>query len=363
MTTKTTTVTRELDPESKINPLTQRKGAAKAYTASPQLPFENTDWKARNKNDFHWVHSDEPHATRRKEILSAHPEIKKLFGPEPLTAVITITISLMQLWVASWITTQSWWLIALVGYCFSCTVNHTLQLANHEISHNLVFENLTANMVLGIVANLVTGIPSSVTFRMYHMDHHQYQGIDSIDTDIPSDFELRVFRTRFLKFIWMIGQSFAYGFRPVFTAPKAVTKFQVLNGVVCIAFDLWVWWTFGKGALFYLIACTFLGLGLHPSAGHFIAEHYEFVKGYETYSYYGIMNYVNFNVGYHNEHHDFPKIAWSRLPLVRKIAPEWYEHLPHHDSYLKVIWHYIMDEGVGPWSRIKRAPISKQKQM
>ncbi len=37
----------------------------------------------------------------------------------------------------------------------------------------------------------------------------------------------------------------------------------------------------------------------------FILEHYIFVEGYETYSYYGPLNYLTYNVGYHNERKNF----------------------------------------------------------
>merc|ERR1719478_1606063 len=98
-------------------------------------------------------------------------------------------------------------------------------------------------------------------------------------------------------------------------------------------------------------------MGLHPCAGHFIAEHYAFNPGQETYSYYGPLNWLAFNVGYHNEHHDFPFIPGSRLPQLKAMAPEFYDEragLSECKSWPKVIYDYIMMDQVGPYARIKR---------
>lgn len=78
--------------------------------------------------------------------------------------------------------------------------------------------------------------------------------------------------------------------------PKPFRFWEGLNWVCCALFDTLIIYYFGPKAFFYLLFGTLSGLGLHPCAGHFIAEHYEFVAGMETYSYYGPANWVNFNV-------------------------------------------------------------------
>lgn len=44
---------------------------------------------------------------------------------------------------------------------------------------------------------------------------------------------------------------------------------------------------------------------------------------------------------------------------VRKIAPEFYDNLPHHTSWTKVIRDFIFDPRIGPYARMKR----KEKQL
>merc|ERR1711871_220884 len=309
----------------------------------------------QQREEFTWHDTKEPHLTRRKMILAAHPEMKELYGPDPLMVYKVALVLLVQLVVMLWVRTQSWAVFFLLAYTVGGTANHALSLASHELSHNLAFRKPQYNTILGIFANFGMGFPASGTFKRYHMEHHADQGVDGVDVDVPTEWEGRVFRGKLLKTLWFILQPAFYALRPMVIRPKPPIQAEVVNFVCVAASDLFIYHYFGPAALGYLIASTLLGLGLHPTAGHFVAEHYEFVTGQATYSYYGPLNWVAWNVGYHNEHHDFPWVAGCNLPKVRALAPEFYDTLPHHDSWCAVIWNYIMDDSVGPYSRIKRA--------
>lgn len=40
-------------------------------------------------------------------------------------------------------------------------------------------------------------------------------------------------------------------------------------------------------------------------------------------------------------HHDFPYVPGSRLAKLRRIAPEYYEHLAAHRSRLATLWRFL----------------------
>ncbi|KAL9640717.1 MAG: hypothetical protein Q9164_000112 [Protoblastenia rupestris] len=146
-----------------------------------------------------------------------------------------------------------------------------------------------------------------------------------------------------------------------------LTKLHFLNILAQVFFDYLLVRFAGVNAFAYLLMSSFLAGSLHPCAGHFIAEHYVFEQQPrsakdpanfalvpETFSYYGPLNMLTYNVGLHNEHHDFPAIPWTRLPVLHEIAKEFYASLPYHQSWTWVIWQFIWDKEVGLWCRVKR---------
>ncbi|EME44421.1 hypothetical protein DOTSEDRAFT_72040 [Dothistroma septosporum NZE10] len=326
------------------------------------------------QDDFFWTYTEEPHRTRRQAIIKAHPEVLKLCGPEPLTIPLVLAVVALQLFCAYAVRNAPVlsWQFMLTAYVVGATANQNLFLAIHEISHNLAFKSPLANRLFAIVANLPIGIPYSASFRPYHLTHHKSLGVDGLDTDLPTALEAWFLDSVAGKAFFATFQILFYALRPMMVYKLPLTGIHALNIVAQVLFDYAIVSAFGGKALGYFIMSSFLAGSLHPCAGHFIAEHYVFSQHQrskdaasaasaqlapppaETYSYYGILNLVTYNVGLHNEHHDFPAIPWTRLWKLNEIANEFYSDLPCHYSWTGVIWQFIVDKEVGLWCRVKR---------
>lgn len=317
---------------------------------------------------FFWTYTEEPHKSRRQAIIKAHPEVVKLCGPEPLTKYLCILVVAIQISCAYLLQSTpilSWPFLA-AAYIVGATANQNLFLAIHEISHNLAFRNPFANRLLAIFANLPIGVPYSAAFRPYHLTHHKSLGVDGLDTDLPTALEAVFLDSLLGKAFFCTFQIFFYAIRPMMVYKVPFTDIHVMNIIAQVSFDILILKTCGPNALIYFLISSFLAGSLHPCAAHFIAEHYVFnppknakpskeVAVPETYSYYGPLNVLTYNVGLHNEHHDFPAIPWTRLPKLREIAHEFYDNLPYHKSWPAVIWNFILDQDVGMYCRVKRA--------
>lgn len=263
---------------------------------------------------------------------------------------VVVTQFILAYLVRSW----PWWKLLIASYVLSGTFNQNLFCAQHEISHCLAFRKPLYNKILALIANTPLVVPVAVKFREYHHDHHLFLGVDGGDVDLPTVLESTWISNTFAKCIYGFLYLVVYGVRPLIVRPKAPHSGDAVNWIVVMATNIAILYFWGFKSLFYLFAGSILGGGIHPLAGHLIAEHYMFEKGQETYSYYGPLNALSYNVGYHNEHHDFPQIPQTRLHKLKQIAPEYYEHLYQHSSWCWVIWKFLTDPTVGPWSRMHR---------
>ncbi|GAA6012826.1 hypothetical protein JCM10207_005376 [Rhodosporidiobolus poonsookiae] len=308
-------------------------------------------------SDFLWMLTEEPHRSRRRAIMKAHPEVKKLMGHEPWTKYVVLLVTLIQFSTAFYLrNTPFWsWKFWALAYAIGGTANQNVFLSVHEITHNLAFRGVKANRAFAIFANLPIGVPFAMMFKKYHIEHHKFLGEDGMDTDLPSRLELLVLKTVLGKTFFCTFQIFFYALRPGFIRYQAPTRWIAANFAVQLTFNALVVKYLGWYSMLYFLLSSHMAGSLHPCAGHFIAEHYLF-DGHdqETWSYYGPLNLLAYNVGYHNEHHDFPSVAWTRLPALRKLASEFYDPLPQHKSWPGVTWRFITDPNVGMWSRAKR---------
>lgn len=304
-----------------------------------------------------------PHPIRRMAIMKAHPDVRSLMGHDPLTAFIIGSVVAVQFLLAvvmGRLALNHWWVALLVAYGFGAFANHAMFVAIHDATHNLVFKNVVLNKLSLIFADLPNGIPTGMGFRCYHVKHHSHLGDYDFDADLPSRWEADLVGNKwYMKAAWMFFFAvfqLARLERLKGTVPMR-NRWTTYNALAVAAFDLLVVYFGGLNGVIYLFASFWFSVGgLHPLAARWVQEHFTFDPKQETFDYIGPLNRVALNIGYHNEHHDFPDIPWRRLPMLRKLAPEFYETLNSHHSWFGLFFAFIFDSRYTLYSRVDRSP-------
>jgi len=301
----------------------------------------------------------QPHVVRCREIMKKHPEIAKLIGRNPNTAYVLIGLVGLQLGIAYFmghLGMSYWWLALIIAYAVGAFANHSLYVIIHEATHNLIFKSRLLNRWAGVIADLPNAVPGAMGFHTYHLRHHAHLGEYENDTDLATHWEAKlVGNSSWRKALWLalfpVFQIFrTFRLRHVNTW----TQWMYINiGVVLLA-DIMIAYFWGGAAIFYLFVSMMFALGLHPLGARWIQEHYTLNPHQETHSYYGPLNFLALNMGYHNEHHDFPAIPWNRLPKVRAIAPEYYDTLEYHTSWTRLLLDFIFNPKYTLYSRVRR---------
>jgi len=312
---------------------------------------------------YAFTETPEPHAVRRRAILAEHPEIRERNGYDSWSIPVMIFAVLAQLGLAVAVETLfdpsqlALSIAATIGLILvaGAVLSHWSSMFTHEAAHNNTARTPELNKMWAMVANISQVLPNAMTFRKYHLRHHGHLGTYGVDADLPADWEVENLPANpVMKGFWVF---FMFGFWVARGAERATSPNRdewVNLGVIVVANALIVY-TIGWYALGYLLLSTLIGHSFHPVAAHFIHEHYVFEPEQETNSYYGLLNLVTYNVGYHVEHHDFPNIPGSQLPKYKADYPQYYDGLVSHHSWTCILTRFIFNPAMGWTSRIARS--------
>jgi sphingolipid delta-4 desaturase len=207
-----------------------------------------------------------------------------------------------------------------------------------------------------MVANLPILVPAAAHFRFWHRYHHGRQGEVGWDIDLPMSAEVNwVGKGAVRKALWLacfMPLQTARAFRAEVAAP--VDRWLAANIGIMVAYSAALWLSAGPWTLIYLLFSSWSAMGLHPLGARWVQEHFVLREGQETTSYYGGLNLLLFNCGYHNEHHDLPGVPWIHLRKVRRAAPEFYEGRYAIRSWTLLVWRFLRDDKLTLECRVRR---------
>lgn len=288
----------------------------------------------------HW------HDERRKQLLANHPEARALVGPDPTTVLWVVALFALQLglaWVAS---TMPWWVAPIAAYLVGAFIAHALGVLVHDGAHDLILKTPLGNRIMSMVANVPLLFPAAMDFREKHLKHHAHLGEpDGADTQAPQLWDFKFVTNGVKRAIWhQMGPILTHSDAPSHRPSKWIFINIAVN-VVCTGL---IFWWLGFNGILYLGVSGLMAFGHHPVGVRRYGEHLTLKDGQPTTSYYGPLNFLSFNVGYHVEHHDLPSVPWTRVRKLHALAPELYKDLAYVPSWTGLLWQLTFKSGEGP---------------
>lgn len=288
----------------------------------------------------HW------HDERRKQLLATHPEVRELVGHDPQSAIYVVALVALQFALAWQLSMAPWWLALVMAYAVGAFIAHALGVLVHDAAHDLILSTPTANRLIAILANTPLLFPAAMDFRDKHLKHHAHLGEpDGADTQAPQTWDFKFVTNGLKRAIW-------HQMGPILTHSDAPTqrpsKWILFNVAVSIVVGGLVFWAFGFKGLLYLGVSGLMAFGHHPVGVRRYGEHLTLKDGQPTTSYYGPLNALSFNVGYHVEHHDLPSVPWTRVKKLHAMAPELYRDLGFVESWTALLLQLTFKKGEGP---------------
>lgn len=283
------------------------------------------------------------------------PEVVRwLNQPDPTTLSWVVLLSVAQ-WCLLTSTTHYSWSLLWTAVCLGAPLCSALYQCSVELAQNLCFGQPEKDRVLAIVANWVTGVPYAEWLRASHTAHLSFHNSPATattrDPEVPGDWELQHVHGTAAKALYLLLHPwFLIGrwWRMRRTLAPSVRSMLWVNGLSQTVFNLWVWYGWGTPALMYMWTSTYLAATpWHPVAYYFLTQHHVCTADMSrnvparTYSYYGVLNGLTLNAGYHRERHLCPRVPWSRLPLVRQLY-----RLRTHSSAVYRSWWQVIHEFV-----------------
>lgn len=295
------------------------------------------------------------HLRRHRAILHEHPEVRDLFGADAWSAAWIGILAVAQLGLAVAASRSALWVMLALSVTAGAVIAHAMGVLIHEASHNLVFHTGWKNKLAAIVANVPLGAPAAIEFRHQHLLHHKYLGDtrdpDGRDTQAPTLKEVAVVgHSGPRKLLSFTFGRFFYKARPANAV--AHDGWWIGNIAACVVADAVLVATVGLRPLVYLLLSALVAFGPHVLGARRVSEHLTLRRGQPTNSYYGPLNRVSFDVGYHVEHHDFPAVPWRRMRRLRRLAEPHYAGLAVVRSWASLMAAYFLDSryGVGQYT-------------